>query len=121
MTGIFRRLALLAPLALTILVGFGPATPVAAWWHGGVFIGGYVPPVVVGPPVVYAPPPPVYGYPYYPPPAVAYPPSAPPPATASGTCYAGAYVCPLDRPPTPDGSCSCPTGYDGGRVYGHLG
>jgi len=44
-----------------------------AWWHGGVGVGIYVPPVVVGPPVVY-PPPPVYAPPVYAPPPVVYAP-----------------------------------------------
>lgn len=93
--------------------------PARAWWQGGVWVG-VTPPVVVGPPVIYAPPP-VYYYPppYYAPPPAAYPQSPPPPS--NGTCYAGAYVCPLDQPPAPNGACSCPTDNGGGRAWGHVG
>ncbi len=62
---------------------------------------------------------------------IAYPPPVPPPATTSHTCDAGAHASaldvsaldafPLDRAPTPDGTRSCATGNEGGRVYGHLG
>ncbi len=55
------------------------------------------------PPPVYIGPPPVY---YAPRP---YPPSA-------QTCYAGAYICPLDQPAPVGGTCSCPA--TNGRAYG---
>ena len=81
-----------------------------AWWRGG---GGgfyYGPPVFVGPPVIYVPGP-VYG------PAPVY---APPQqyAPAGQACYAGAYVCPLDRPTQSGAPCSCPTNQ--GRAYGRA-
>lgn len=74
----------------------------------------YPPPVVVAPPpVVYAPPPVAYG-PYGPP--VAY---APPGYGVAPRCFAGAYVCPLDRPGVVGGPCSCPT--NTGRAPGRVG
>lgn len=78
-----------------------------AWWHGG-FYGPRV--VFFGPPVIYGPPPPVY----YAPPPVVYAPAPP----AGQTCYAGAYVCPLDQPTPVNGGCSCPTNQ--GRAYGRA-
>lgn len=69
----------------------------------------YAPPPVVyaPPPVVYAPPPPVYARP---------PVSA---AGPEGRCFAGAYVCPLDRPVPVGAPCSCPTNF--GRAGGRSG
>ena len=66
--------------------------------------------VVVGPPVIYAPPPVVYAAP-----PVVYEP-VPPPARS---CYAGAYVCPLNHATPTGGTCSCPTN-NGGRASGHA-
>jgi hypothetical protein len=51
-------------------------------WRGGGFVGA-VP----------------HGY-YHPP---------PPPPVADEGCYAGAYVCPLDRPAVVGEPCACPT------------
>jgi hypothetical protein len=76
-----------------------------AWWRGGFYGPGIV---VVPGPVVYPPPP---GY--YPPPSGYYP--APPPGQ---TCYAGAYICPLDQPVPAGATCSCPTNQ--GRAYGQA-
>ncbi len=91
--------------AIATLMGLGiflsPGTA-HAWWRGG-FGGGFI---FIGPPVVYAPPPV-----YYAPPPVVY--AAPLPGRA---CYAGAYVCPLDRPTPVGAGCSCPT--NSGRAYG---
>jgi len=109
------RLALLAAAAAMLL----PAAA-QAYWRGGVFFA--VPPFYVAPPPAY----------YYPPPAYYYPPAyaAPSPAYAApadtgsgppapgGACYAGQWVCPLDRA-TPSGdSCSCPA--SGGRIWGRA-
>ncbi|MBV9736486.1 MAG: hypothetical protein JO209_11330 [Acidisphaera sp.] len=102
-------------------------TPAHAWWHGGFFIGVPFPPVVIAPPV-YAPPPVVYApppaydenpapqsYSYTPaPPGYAYTPSP-----GGGTCYAGAYTCPLQYAAPAGSSCSCPG--NTGRVYGRSG
>ena len=90
----------------------------------------YAPPP---PPVYYAPPPPVY---YAPPPPVYYTPPqsyAPAPdlaparigranagqAGAGQACYAGAYVCPMDRPVASGGSCYC-AGNGGQKVWGRA-
>jgi len=116
-----RVLLTLAGLA-TFAAGLLAPVPAKAWWHGGFAVGVvpfpfFVPPVVVGPPVFYGPPPVYYG----PPPAAA----AQSPAYAQGgassvqACYAGVYVCPLNRPVAPGASCSCPAN-DGGRVTGNV-
>jgi hypothetical protein len=91
--------------------------------HARVFVGIGIPFYGPGyyPPPVYYPPPPVY---YAPPPPVVY---APPPQTYSQapapyggqTCYAGAYVCPMDRPVAPGGSCYC-LGNGAQRVWGRA-
>ena len=91
-------------------VGFGFGFPVF-----GPYYPFYAPPVVVAPPpVVYARPPAAYGYgttvPY------AY---TPPGHAAAPRCFAGAYICPLDRPGVVGGPCSCPT--DTGRAPGRVG
>jgi hypothetical protein len=103
------RVFLLPALALLALVA---STPAHAWYHGGWgWRGGiYIapPPVFVGPPVVYASPPIVYA----PPPPVYY--SAP----AGQACYAGAYVCPLERATPVGAGCSCPT--NTGRAFGQT-
>lgn len=76
-----------------------------AWWRGGYGYGGgfafFGPRVYIGPPVVYAPP-----QVYY----------APAPVYAARGCFAGAYVCPLERPSPINATCSCPT--NNGRAYG---
>ena len=92
-----------------------------------VFIGVGIPLYGPGfyPPPVYYPPPPVY---YAPPPPVYYTPpqgntvTAPANAGQVGAiqvCYAGAYVCPMDRPIAPGGSCYCP-GNGGQKVWGRA-
>lgn len=89
-------------------------------WNGGVWFGFGGP---IYPPVpYYYPPPPVYpAYPgpygYAPPPAYYPAPYYPAPA-ASGGCYAGAYVCPLEGPATVGMPCSCPARQ--GRVWGQA-
>jgi hypothetical protein len=74
------------------------------------------------PPPAYYPPPPAY----YPPPPVVYAPpqtySPPPPPMASGAgqaCYAGPYVCPMDRPIETGGGCYC-LGNGGQKVWGRA-
>lgn len=91
-------------------VGFGFGFPVF-----GPYYPFYAPPVVVAPPpVVYAQPPLAYGYG----PRVTYP-YTPPGHAAAPRCFAGAYICPLDRPGVVGGPCSCPT--NTGRAPGRVG
>jgi hypothetical protein len=95
--------------------------------HARVFVGIGIPfygPGFYGPgyypPPAYYPPPPVY---YPPPPAYYAPPQtysqAPAPAGGGQSCYAGAYVCPMDRPVAPGGSCYC-LGNGGAKVWGNA-
>jgi hypothetical protein len=65
-------------------------------------------PFFVGPPAYY-PPPPYYPPPaYYPPPPATYAPPVPQPGAPSGqSCYAGAYVCPMEHPVPSGSSCYC--------------
>ena len=79
--------------------------------RGGVYFG-FAPPIYIGPPVVYAGPPVVYA----PPPGYAVP--APGPAPIGQSCYAGAYICPLDNPGPVGSPCTCPT--NTGRVQGAI-
>jgi hypothetical protein len=79
----------------------------------------YYPPPV-SPPPVYLPPPPLYAPP--PPPPVTYLPQpdyGPAPFPSAGRCYAGAYVCPPERPGPAGAPCSCPT--NTGRARGRIG
>jgi hypothetical protein len=105
-------------LAVVASVGFAmhPA-PAQAWWHGGIFIAPVpfvIPPVVPYYPPAYYPPPP----PYYvaPPPASYVGPSGDP--APGQSCYAGAYVCPLDHVSPIGAPCTCPT--NTGRVAGNV-
>ena len=118
--------ALLA-MAAAVLV---PVTADAYWrggwgggwgWRGGWCCGVYFgvsPMYVAPPPYYYYPPPPVYVAPPYP---VQQQPYAqdtgqpPPPAQA---CYAGQWVCPLDRPTLSGNACSC--NGTNGRVWGRA-
>jgi hypothetical protein len=93
--------------------------------NAGVFIGvgipffgpgfyspGYYPgPYYYPPPAYYPPPPPVV---YTPPQAY-----APAHAGAGQMCYAGAYVCPMDRPVATGGGCYC-LGNGGQHVWGRA-
>ena len=116
---------------LVLLVAAGAMLlPVAAqaYWRGGVFFG--FPPIVVAPPPAYYYPPPAY---YYPPPAYAVAPPAyaatapvyaAPPVTGNGppplaqACYAGPWVCPLERGTPAGNACACAG--SGGRVWGQA-
>jgi len=116
----FPRTGLLLAVATAMMaMAAAPATAHGRWGGGGVFFGfappafvppAFVPPVFVAPPVYVAP------YPYY------RPYAAPPPyyaaPAASGGCYAGPYVCPLDGPPLAGAPCSCPA--NNGRVWGRA-
>ena len=105
--------AALLPIAL-------PSTAHAWWRGGGFFIGVPFPPVVIAPPVyappVYAPPPVVYApqQDYY-----AQSPGYAAPAPYGQSCYAGPYVCPLQRSVPAGTNCSCPG--NAGRVFGRSG
>jgi len=96
------------PAQARVFVGLGFGVP---------FYGpGYYPPPVYypPPPVYYAPPPPVY---YVPPQTYAPGPTAQ--AGAGQSCYAGSYVCPMDRPVAPGAGCYC-LGNGGQRVWGRA-
>lgn len=84
---------------------FGPPYPFSPYYAPGVVVA---PP----PPVVHAPPPVAYG-PYGPP--VTY---AAPGYGVAPRCFAGAYVCPLDRPGVVGGPYSCPS--NTGRGFHRL-
>nr|WP_294506105.1 hypothetical protein [uncultured Rhodopila sp.] len=91
-----------------VFVGIGVGVPFYGYGPG------FYPAPYYYPPPVYYPPPPVY---YTPPPAYAPAPAAQP--GTGQTCYAGAYVCPMDRPVAPGAGCYCP-GNGGQRVWGRA-
>jgi hypothetical protein len=114
-------------VAAALLATLAAPLPAHAWWRGGGFGVGLAAGTLFGlavpaltapgyyyPPPVYYAPPPVY---YAPPPAYAAP-GYVAPASGQG-CYAGAYVCPLDRPSPVGSPCSCPSNQ--GRAYGRTG
>jgi hypothetical protein len=112
----FLRRATVALALCAAFVGLaaGPA-------HARVFVGvgiGVPFPGFYYPPPVYFPPPPVY---FAPPPVVYAPPQTftPAPQAAGQACYAGPYVCPMDRPVATGGSCYC-LGNGGQRVWGQA-
>jgi hypothetical protein len=110
LTRFIRAMPILS--ALAIAGAMVAPKPAEARIGVGVFVG---PSVVVGPPV--------YGfyYPvpvYYPRPVYFYPP-VPAPAPAGYTCYAGPYVCPLDKANPVGGPCACPS-YGGASVAGTV-
>jgi hypothetical protein len=117
-----KRLALAAAL-----MALPPLLAAPAEARGGVHFG-----IGIGIPAYPAYPVyPAYPYPYaYPPPAYyapPYPAYVPPgpypysvPQPAGQACYAGAYVCPLDRAATPGDACACPS-RDGRRAWGRVG
>ena len=99
------RKLLIGATAIVVASGIALLPGVAnAWWRGGYYGPGVIfvapPPVYYAPPVIYAPPP-VYA-----------------PPMAGGTCYAGAYICPLEQATPVGGGCSCPTHQ--GRAYGRA-
>jgi hypothetical protein len=89
------------------------------WWGPGVAFGLGLGAIAAAP---YYYPPPYYFPPYYPPPPIVY---APPQAYSQGpggagqSCYAGAYVCPMDRPVATGSGCYC-LGNNGQRVGGRA-
>jgi len=111
-------------LVVAVLCG-GIMAPAAAYawgrggwgWGGGGVYFGFAPPVYIGPPAVYVGPPVVYA----PPPGYGYgapPPGYGAPAPSGPACYAGAYVCPLDKAGPPGAPCTCPA--NNGRVGGMI-
>lgn len=79
----------------------------------------FPPPPIYYPPPVYYYPPPVFVPPpaYYPSPPVN---AAPAPPSGSGqSCYAGAYVCPMDTPVASGAPCYC-LGNQDTHVWGHA-
>lgn len=72
-----------AAWGLAWVLALSGAAAAHGYWRGGVFFGV----------VPYGA---TYGHPY------------PPPMAGEG-CYAGAYVCPLDRPAAVGAPCGCPT------------
>lgn len=71
------------------------------------------------PPPYYYPPPAYYPPPVYAPPQTYAPAQAAAPAGAGQSCYAGAYVCPMEHPVASGGGCYC-SGNDGQRVWGRA-
>jgi hypothetical protein len=93
-----------------VFVGVGVGVPFYGYGPG------FYPAPYYYPPPVYYPPPPIY---YTPPPPQVYTPA---PAAQPGTgqaCYAGPYMCPMDRPVAPGASCYC-LGNGGQRVWGRA-
>lgn len=84
-----------------------------------IFVGIGVPFPFFGPPMYYPPPPVYYPPPYYAPPPVVYAPPPPYSPEYGGSCNAGAYACPLDRPLPPGSACYC-IGNGGQRVRGNA-
>jgi hypothetical protein len=85
------------------------------WWGPGVALGLGLGAIAAAP--YYYPPP----Y-YYPQPPVVYaPPQTSSPASGGGqqSCYAGAYICPMDRPIAAGAGCYC-LGNSGQRVSGRA-
>ncbi|HWL80897.1 MAG TPA: hypothetical protein VNR89_08090 [Roseomonas sp.] len=111
---------LLAALLLTLATA--PVMARGGIWFG--FGGGYAYPPPYGWPRPYYPRPYPYYYgpPYYGPPSYyVVPPvpySRPPPY--GWACYAGPYVCRLDRPVPLGAPCSCPAG-GGTQAWGRVG
>jgi hypothetical protein len=110
---LLRRFTVAMACCATFALAASPA-------HARVFVGIGIPfygPGFYPPPYYYPPPPPVY---YAPPPPVVYaPPQASVPVGSGQACYAGAYVCPMDRPAATGGSCYC-LGNGGQRVWGRA-
>ena len=111
----FRPLAL-AALAAGLLLSAGLTTAAQARVFFGFGFPLYYGPPVYPPPPVYVPPP-VY---YPPPPPVVIAPPPPPysPYPYRQSCYAGRYVCPMERPVAPGSGCYCTV--NGQRIWGRA-
>ena len=112
------RRALVALAVFGAMAGSAGTPAQARVWVGvGVPLWGpgfYPPPYYYPPPAYYPPPPPVV---YAPPPQVY---SQAPIASPRGqSCYAGPYVCPMDRPVPSGASCYCPDN-SGQRAWGRA-
>lgn len=115
-------------IAALCAAAVGPAMAAPPPAHAASVFFGFGPPVYYAPPAYY--PPPLYYPPppaYYPPPPPQYytpppPPYAPPPrqTSAATTCYAGAFVCPMESQVSIGTTCWCPNNA-GGRTYGRAG
>ena len=114
---ILRRASIATACAAVLGLASAPAQARIFVGVGIPFYGpGYYPaPYYYPPPVYYAPPPPVV---YAPPQQQNYT-QIPAATSAHGeqSCYAGPYVCPMDRPVMTGGSCYC-LGNGGQRVWG---
>jgi hypothetical protein len=87
------------------------------WWGPGVAFGLGLGAIAAAPYYYYPPP-----YYYSPPPVIYAPPQTYSPAPVGGggqSCYAGAYVCPMDRPVATGAGCYC-LGNGGQRVLGRA-
>jgi hypothetical protein len=92
------------PAQARVFVGIGIPFYGPGYYPGPYY---YPPPYYPPPPVVYAPPPPqTYS-------------QAPVPSGGGQACYAGPYVCPMDRPVASGGSCYC-LGNGGEKVWGRA-
>ena len=99
-----------SPAHARVFVGVGIGVPFYGW--GGWGPGFYPAPDYYPPPWTYAPPPIVYT-----PPPQGFAPGPGPQPGGGQACYAGPYVCPMDRPVAPGSSCYC-LGNGGQRVWG---
>jgi hypothetical protein len=106
--GLGAMVAAPAPAQAAVFVGVG--VPFGGYGYGYGPPYGYSPYL---PPPIYYPPPPVY----YAPPPVYYTP--PRPVNGSQTCYAGPYVCPMERPVASGAGCYCSGNY-GQKVWGRA-
>jgi hypothetical protein len=115
---VFRR-AIVVVVLCAAMVGLAGVPAQARVFIGvGIPFPGYYPGYWPGP--YYYPPPA-----YYPPPPVVYapPPQAysqmpsPTPSSGGQSCYAGPYVCPMDRPVATGASCYC-LGNGSQKVWG---
>jgi hypothetical protein len=100
-----------APAHARVWIGFGFP------FYGPAF---YPPPYYYPPPAYYPPPPVVYAPPqnYSQAPQQNYS-QAPSQSGGGQACYAGAYVCPMERPVASGASCYC-AGNGGQRVWGQA-
>jgi len=115
----FRCRRVGVPAFVAALLGL-VAAPMPA--YSGVWVGFgfplFGPPPVYYPPLVYYYPPPAYAPPpYYPPPPATYAPA--PPSGTGQSCYAQAYVCPMDNPVASGAACYC-LDNQGNHIWGHA-
>ncbi len=121
---IIRRFAVVAVLGAAFVGVAAPSAEARVFIGIGIPFGGFYPPPYYypPPPVYYAPPPVVYAPPqtYAPPPQAYSPaPQVAGPGGAGQACYAGPYVCPMDRAKASGGRCFC-LGNGGESVWGRT-